>query len=259
MDQQLRRPDSDLRDAGLGIEHRGRPRRPARSRLCGLLCGRRLFLCAAFDHLRPFVLDLPAARRNPRRDVGHHSRLSGPEAARRLSRDRHAGLRRDHPHGADQLGRPDQRLRRHQRHSACHRSSAFPFNDDDDGFAAIFHLPYHADLPHDLSLLSDPRARAADQFRHAAAAPPADRAGLGGAARGRDRLPLARHQHHQHQAHRVRARRDVRRLRRLVLRRAPGLRQPGELHLHRIGDDPRHRRARRHGLAARRRHRRRRP
>ncbi len=33
-----------------------------------------------------------------------------------------------------------------------------------------------------------------------------------------------------------------------------GFVSPGELHLHRIGDDPRHRRARRHGLAARRRH-----
>ena len=50
--------------------------------------------------------------------------------------------------------------------------------------------------------------------------------------------------------------RDVRRLCRLVLRGAPGLRQPGELHLHRIGDHPRHRRARRHGLADRRRRRR---
>ena len=118
VDQQLRRPDSDLRDAGLGIEHRGRPRRPSRSRLRGLLRGRRLFLCAALDHLRPFVLDLPAARRNPRRDVGRHSRLPGPEASRRLSRDRDARLRRDHPDGADQLGRSDQRLRRHQRHSA---------------------------------------------------------------------------------------------------------------------------------------------
>ena len=109
-----------------------------------------------------------------------------------------------------------------------------PFTDDDDGFAAIFHLPLHADLPHDLSFLSDPRARAPDQFRHHSAAPAADRPGLGGASRGRDRLPLARHQHHQHQAHRVRARRDVRRLRRFVLRRAPGVRQPRELHLHRI-------------------------
>ena len=114
MDQQLRHPDHDLRDAGLGIEHRGRPRRPSRSGLRGVLCGWRLFVCAAFDHLRPFVLDLPAACRNPRRDVGRHPRLPGPEAPRRLSRHRDARLRRDHPNGADQLGRLDQRLRRHQ-------------------------------------------------------------------------------------------------------------------------------------------------
>ena len=77
MDQQLRRPDPDLRHAGLGTEHRGRPRRPARSRLRRVLRGRRLFLRAALDHFRPVVLDLPAARRHSRRDVGRHSRLSG--------------------------------------------------------------------------------------------------------------------------------------------------------------------------------------
>jgi branched-chain amino acid transport system permease protein len=55
------------------------------------------------------------------------------------------------------------------------------------------------------------------------------------------------------QAHRLRDRRDVRRLRRLVLRHPAGLHQPGILHLHRIGDHPRHRRARRHGQPARRR------
>ncbi len=85
VDQQLRRPDHDLRDAGLGTEHRGRPRGPSRSRLCRLLCGGRLFLCAPLDDLRPLVLDLPAARRTPRRDVGRHSRLPGPEAEGRLS------------------------------------------------------------------------------------------------------------------------------------------------------------------------------
>src|SRR5262249_4738762 len=62
--------------------------------------------------------------------------------------------------------------------------------------------------------------------------PAASRARLGGAARGRDRLPLARHQHHQYQAHRLRHRCGVRRLRRLVLCRPPGLHQPGVLHLH---------------------------
>ena len=42
-----RDPDADLRDAGLGAQHRGRARRPARPRLCRLLRGRRLFLRAA--------------------------------------------------------------------------------------------------------------------------------------------------------------------------------------------------------------------
>ena len=44
-------------------------------------------------------------------------------------------------------------------------------------------------------------------------------------------------------------RRDVRRLRRRLLRGAPGLHLAGILRLHGIGDHPRHRRARRHGLA----------
>ena len=70
VDQQLRRPDPDLCDAGLGTQHRGRPRRPARSRLRRLLRRRRLFLRAAVDDLRPVVLDLPAAGGNARGDVG---------------------------------------------------------------------------------------------------------------------------------------------------------------------------------------------
>ena len=124
VDQQLRRPDHDLRDAGLGPEHRGRPRRPARSRLRRLLRRRRLFLCAAVDDLRPVVLDLPAARGHSRGDVGDHPRLPGAAAARRLSRHRDARLRRDHPPRPDQLGRLHQRLRRHLRASRTSPSSA---------------------------------------------------------------------------------------------------------------------------------------
>ena len=71
-----RHPGADLRDAGLGPEHRGRPRRPARSRLCRVLRGRRLFLRAAGDPLPPVVLDLPAARRHLRRVLGRPARLS---------------------------------------------------------------------------------------------------------------------------------------------------------------------------------------
>ena len=80
-------------------------------------------------------------------------------------------------------------------------------------------------LLQDLPLLPHPAALPAHRLRHHPAAAHAGRPRLGSAARGRDRLPLARHQHHQHQAHRLCHRRHVRRLRRLVLRRAPGLRQ----------------------------------
>ena len=128
-----------------------------------------------------------------------------------------------------------------------------PFNADDDGFAAVFGLEFSPIYRTIFLYLRHPRARAADRLRHRAAAPPAGRPRLGSAARGRDRLPFARHQHHQHQAHRLRHRRDVRRLCRLLLRRAPGLHLAGIVHLLGIGDHPRHRRARRHGQPDRRR------
>ena len=119
MDRQFRHPDPDLHDARLGPQHRGRARRPARSRLRRLLRGRRLFLCAAGEDFRPVVLDPAAARRHPVLVLGHPARLSGAAAARRLSRHRHARLRRDHPPHPDQLDRADQRLCRHHRHSAA--------------------------------------------------------------------------------------------------------------------------------------------
>ena len=71
-------------------------------------------------------------------------------------------------------------------------------------------------------------------------------------ARRRDGLQGAGHQSDEHQAHGVRRRRHVRGLRRLVLRRQAALHQSRELHLHRIGDHPRHRRAGRHGQPDRR-------
>ena len=120
VDQQLRHADPHLCDARLGAQHRRRPRRPPRSRLCRLLCGRRLCLCAAVDRSRPLVLDLPAARRHFRFLLGAHSRLSGAAPARRLPRHRHARLRRDHPPRADQLDRRDQWQRRHRLDPAHH-------------------------------------------------------------------------------------------------------------------------------------------
>ena len=110
-----------------------------------------------------------------------------------------------------------------------------PFNSADNGFAATFGLQVFADPPRRIPLLPHSRAGAAHQLGHAAAAPAADRPRLGGAARGRDRLPRARHQHHDDEAHRLCHRRDVRRLCRRLLRHAPGLHQPGILHLRRVG------------------------
>ncbi len=118
VDRQFRHPDPDLHHARLGPEHRGRPRRPARSRLRRLLRGRRLFLRAAAPRPSACRSGSAAARRHSRRVLGHPARLSGAAAARRLSRHRHAGLRRDHPPRADQLGRLHQRLCRHLRHPA---------------------------------------------------------------------------------------------------------------------------------------------
>jgi ABC-type branched-subunit amino acid transport system permease subunit len=118
-------------------------------------------------------------------------------------------------------------------------------------FATFFGLEFTPDPPGHLPLLRHPGSRPADQLRHAAPAQAAGRARLGSVARGRDRLPLARHQPDQHQADRLRHRRLVRRFRRRLLRHAPGLHQPRELHLHRKRDDPGHRRAGRHGQPAR--------
>ena len=118
MDRQFRRPDPDLRHAGLGPQHRGRARGPARSRLRRLLCRRRLFLCVARKDLRLVILAVAAARGLPRGVLGHPARISGAAAARRLSGDRDARVRRDHPPRPDQLGAGDQRLCRHQQHPA---------------------------------------------------------------------------------------------------------------------------------------------
>ena len=190
MGRQFRHPDPDLRDARLGPQHRRRPRRPARSRLRRLLCGRRLFLRAAVADLRPVVLHAAAARRHPRRVLGHPARLSGAAAARRLSRHRHARLRRDHPAGADQLGAGHQRLCRHHRHPAPDllRHS---LQRQRRGLRRDVRPRVQPDLPHDLPLLRDPRARRCS--------PPSSRCGCAGCRSGapgrrcaRTRSPAAR-------------------------------------------------------------------
>ena len=80
-----------------------------------------------------------------------------------------------------------------------------PFTADEDGFAALFGLEFNADAPHHLPLLPDPGAGAASPTSSPCACASCRSAAPGRPARGRDRLPLARHQHHQHQAHRLRA------------------------------------------------------
>ena len=112
-----RHPGADLCDAGMGAERGGRPRRPARPRLCRVLCRRRLFLRAAGDQLRIFILDLPAAGRDSRGVLRRAAGISGVAAARRLSRHRHAGVRRDHPPRHHQLAEPDRRPERRHRDS----------------------------------------------------------------------------------------------------------------------------------------------
>ena len=123
-DDGSRRADPDLRDAGLGPQHRGRPRGPARPGLRRLLRRRRLRLCAAQHPVRAGLLDGPAARRDDGGAVRHHAGLPGPAAARRLSRHRDPGLRRDHPPGAAQLVRPHQRAGRHRLDSRARPCSA---------------------------------------------------------------------------------------------------------------------------------------
>ena len=111
-----RHPRAHLRDARMGAERGGRPRRAARSRLCRVLRGRRLFLRAAGDHFGlSFWVCLPLA--------GILAAFWGvllgfpccgcaaiisPSSRR---------LRRDHPPRHHQLAEPDRRAERRHRHS----------------------------------------------------------------------------------------------------------------------------------------------
>ena len=111
---------------------------PARPRLHRVLRGRRLRLRAAREPAlqpAPAVLDHPADRRRGRVPVRRAARRADAEAARRLPRDRHAGLRRDHPHLPQQ---PVAAGQHHQRPAGHHadrsvphrRASASPDRDD---------------------------------------------------------------------------------------------------------------------------------
>jgi hypothetical protein len=93
-----------------------------------------------WPEFRPVLLAAAAARRHPRRLLGHAARLPGAAPARRLSRHRDAGLRRDHPPGADQL---DRVLQRHAGISGIPRPFfGIPFTAADNGFAAVFGLEF---------------------------------------------------------------------------------------------------------------------
>ncbi|CAA9264539.1 MAG: Branched-chain amino acid transport system permease protein LivM, partial [uncultured Acetobacteraceae bacterium] len=241
-----RHPGAHLRDARMGPEHRGRPRRAARPRLRRLLRDRRLLLRAAGAVFRPVLLGVPAAGRHPGRLLGRPARLPGAAAQGRLPRHRHARLRRDHPRRAHQLGEPDGRAQRDRRHPApVLLRPAFLHGGRPRHLRRLLRAGAVAHAPRHLPLLPHPRAGAADQLGDDTPPPPAPRPRLGSPARGRDRLPRAGHQRHRHEAFRLRAGRHVRRLRRGLLRHPPGLHQPGELHLHRERHHPRHRRARR--------------
>src|SRR5262249_44435285 len=83
---------ADLRDARVGSQCRGWPRGFARSRLCRVLCCRRLYFRSACQRSRLYLL-AGATVFGPRRgELWRHSRLSGAAAAWRLCRDRHARL-----------------------------------------------------------------------------------------------------------------------------------------------------------------------
>src|SRR4030095_11916303 len=90
-----------VRPAGARPQHRRRLRRPARPRLHRVLRGGRVYLCAArlaAFQLAPALLDHPADRRRGGLLLRRDTRRADLEAAWRLPRDRHAGLRRDRSH-----------------------------------------------------------------------------------------------------------------------------------------------------------------
>ncbi len=218
----LRRPQPDrqgdagshLCDAGLGTQCRGRIGGPARSRLCRLLRRRRLFLCAAVAQFRPVLLDLPAPGWAARGNGGHDARLPRSSPARRLPRHRHPGLRRDRPDHPAQLAVVDRRAQWHRRYSPAQflrPALHLPSSRRAAKLRRLFRPGLFARPPHHLPVLPDLRAGARHQPFHAPHSPFAARPRLGGAARGRDRLPQPRPQSHHHQAVGLRHRRHVRR------------------------------------------------
>ena len=231
-------------------QHRRRLRRVARSRLHRVLRGRRVRLRAArLAALRSAsaVLDHPADRRRRRVLLRRAPRRADAEAARRLPRDRHAGLRRDHPDLPQQpvaAGQP------HQRPAGHHADRPVPHRQLQLREARDHPRPRLHRAGQVLLLPGHPR----HLHHHPQPAPAelADRPRVGGDPRGRDRRARDGHQHAQHEAPRVRDGRVVRRhLRRHLLGDA-GLHQPGELRAGRVDHGAVDGRAGRHGQRLRR-------
>ena len=121
-----RRDDAHLHHDGSRPEHRRRLRRAARPRLCRLLCDGRLHgglvrvATLSSGHVAhrfgrceperardsPLDVDRPGHRRDLHSHHRRHHRLPDAATARRLSRDRHARLRRDHAPGRPQRRPP---------------------------------------------------------------------------------------------------------------------------------------------------------
>ena len=208
--------------------------------------------------LRPVVLDSAAARRLPRGVLGHPARLSGAAAARRLSRDRHARLRRDHPPRADQLGRRSPTAMPASAAFRARPSSAFrstPATTASRRRSGSNSRPIYRTS---FSTTSSSRSRCS---------PPSSPCGCAGCRSGapgrrcaRTRSPAARSASTPPtpSSRPSRSARCSRGFAGSFFAARQGFISPEMLHLPGIGDDPRHRRARRHGQPDRRRDRRRR-
>ena len=182
------------------------------------------------------VLGAAAGRGLAGRALGRSARLSGAAPARRLSRHRHPGFRRNRPHRADQLGRRDQRRRRHRSAFRADHLFRLPFHPRPARLRGQFRSAIRSGAPADFPLLRRSwRWRWSPISFDLASAPSADRPRLGGVARGRDRLPRARASIPPTSSCRPsRSARFFAGIAGALFAAAPGLRVAVELHLHGI-------------------------
>ena len=212
----------DLHHACAGAQYRRRLRGPARPGLHRVLRGRcvhvRAARVAALQHPSA-VLGHPAAWRGTRVHLRRAPRRADPEAARRLSRDRDARLRRDHPHLSQQF------------EYARERDQRSPGRQPDRRLSRrwLFLQPGGEHPRHPVFRSAEVLLRAAPAYdrRHRHQYPAAElatRPRLGGDTRGRGRGQGDGHQHPQREAPRVRDGGVVRRHRRRHLLRDAGVR-----------------------------------